>query len=187
MSEARIRTGPRRLPGWVLVGLALLLFLTAGAVTAANWPTRVSPGTVPRLPVLSRLAAPPTGAATRISPAGRPAGAGVAPLFDLGRRLSGPVRPVGLVIPRFHVEAPVVTEPVSAGGSLGVPDDPMTLGWWSGGPEPGAPEGTSVIDGHVDSANRGRGALVRLQGLSPGDPLAGSCRALGGGDLRWIV
>jgi hypothetical protein len=105
----------------------------------------------------------------------------VLPPINLGPPLSGPVRPLGLALPRFRLEAPVVSEPVASGGSLGVPDNPLTVGWWSAGPEPGAPAGTAVIDGHVDSATRGVGALVHLQDLVPGDQLA--VMAQGGSEM----
>jgi len=44
-----------------------------------------------------------------------------------------------------------------------------TLGWWSGGPSPGAAGGTSVLDGHVDSARQGLGALAVVGHLNLGD------------------
>lgn len=86
--------------------------------------------------------------------------------------MSGPIRPVRLVVPAAAVDAPVVTEPVSRAGSLGVPDDPAMLGWWAAGPEPGAVKGTAVIDGHVDAEGYGPGALFRLGHVMPGEQLA---------------
>lgn len=174
-------SGHRRLPGWVLVGVALGLLVTAGAVTAANWPSPIDRGTVPRLSVPLGLAAPSAvpGPAP-VTASGKRAGNGVALPVDPGPLLSGPVRPLQLIIPRFHVDAPVTPELVSAQGSLGVPDDPKTVGWWAAGPEPGSAAGTSVIDGHVDTATRGAGALIHLQDLVPGDQLA--VRAAGGSE-----
>lgn len=78
-------------------------------------------------------------------------------------------RPDRVAIPKLHVAAPVRPVNVAAGGGLGVPDDPQVLGWWSSGAWPGAEEGTVVIDGHVDSARLGAGALFALEMLTPGD------------------
>lgn len=77
--------------------------------------------------------------------------------------------PERLAIPRLGVNAPVVPVGVAADRSLGVPDDPAVLGWWSGGASPGGRVGSVVVDGHVDSRTRGRGALFHLRTLVPGD------------------
>jgi hypothetical protein len=60
---------------------------------------------------------------------------------------------------------------VDASGSLGVPTNPAILGWWAAGPPLGAPRGTAVIDGHVDTAVDGPGALFNLRRLHPGDQI----------------
>jgi sortase (surface protein transpeptidase) len=52
-----------------------------------------------------------------------------------------------------------------------VPDDPHVLGWWQGSARPGSRQGSVVIDGHVDTAAHGPGALFSLRQLHPGDPL----------------
>jgi hypothetical protein len=44
-----------------------------------------------------------------------------------------------------------------------VPEDPQVVGWWAGG---GA---TLVLDGHVDTAAKGPGALFHLIDLAAGD------------------
>jgi hypothetical protein len=49
-----------------------------------------------------------------------------------------------------------------------VPADPLVLGWWVNRAVPGSPVGTAVIDGHVDSAIAGMGALFELRSLKPG-------------------
>lgn len=79
-------------------------------------------------------------------------------------------RPTRLVIPSVHLDAAIVAVDV-AGGALAVPDDVHTLGWWSGGPPPGAVSGTSVLDGHVDSARQGLGALAVVSHLNLGDTM----------------
>ena len=76
--------------------------------------------------------------------------------------------PTRIEIPALHVDA-VITRVSSVNGTLGVPDDPMTVGWWVGAAEPGARSGSVVLDGHVDSATRGLGAFFRLTSLHAGD------------------
>lgn len=78
--------------------------------------------------------------------------------------------PTRLAIPAAALDATVVPVTVAA-GALGVPDDVHTLGWWNGGPSPGAPHGTVVIDGHVDSARQGLGALAAASRLKLGEAI----------------
>lgn len=77
--------------------------------------------------------------------------------------------PVHLRLPRLHVDAPVIPVSVGVDGLLGVPDDPRQLGWWNRSGRPGMPSGSIIIDGHVDSATLGRGALFHLREARPGD------------------
>lgn len=66
-----------------------------------------------------------------------------------------------LSLPALGIDAAV--DPVAVtNGALGVPADVHRLGWWSNGALAGAAVGTTVIDGHVDSATDGPGALFRL-------------------------
>lgn len=60
----------------------------------------------------------------------------------------------------------------SVNGALTVPDDPQQVGWWVGSALPGSRSGTTVIDGHIDSATAGVGALIHLSDLVPGDRLS---------------
>ncbi len=75
--------------------------------------------------------------------------------------------PTRLAIPTVTLTAPVVPVQID-NAALGVPDNVHTLGWWSGGPSPGDPHGTVVIDGHVDSARQGLGALAAVSRLTLG-------------------
>ena len=76
--------------------------------------------------------------------------------------------PQQLVLPRFGVRADVL--PVtSTDGTLAVPENPQQVGWWTGSALPGSATGTTVIDGHIDSATAGVGALIHLSDLAPGD------------------
>ena len=76
--------------------------------------------------------------------------------------------PAALTIPAQGVRATVLPV-VASHGALGVPDDPAQVGWWTGSALPGASTGSVVIDGHVDSATAGPGALFRIADLRTGD------------------
>jgi LPXTG-site transpeptidase (sortase) family protein len=83
-------------------------------------------------------------------------------------RLPHAGRPVRLVVPRLHVDAPVV--PIGAPGRVLVPPgDPQVLGWWDGGAVPGAAHGGALVTGHT--VHTGGGALDDLETLRPGDPV----------------
>jgi hypothetical protein len=77
-------------------------------------------------------------------------------------------RPTALRVPAIDVDAPVVQTAVDARGALVVPESPREVGWWSGGAAPGAPYGTILLAGHVDSAEEGLGSLVDLSSTPVG-------------------
>jgi hypothetical protein len=79
------------------------------------------------------------------------------------------VRPVRVRIDRLHVAAIVVPTGVDATGAFAVPAGVDTVGWYRFGPGLGAPAGSMVIAGHVDSATQGAGAFAPLRHLRPGD------------------
>ncbi len=81
-----------------------------------------------------------------------------------------PAAPVSLSLPTLGVRASVLPV-VNDNGTLGVPDDPAQVGWWSASALAGAATGTVVLDGHVDSAASGPGALFRLAALKANDPI----------------
>jgi hypothetical protein len=81
------------------------------------------------------------------------------------------LEPRYLEIPALGVKASVDPVEMDSAGSLGVPANPQVLGWWASGPLPGATTGTAVIDGHVDTAAQGKGALFQLRSLKPGDEI----------------
>ena len=110
---------------------------------------------------------PPTRAADRPVPA-TPSTTTTAPVPQADSTLPG--EPIRLTIPTQQVQAAVVAVE-SVDGVLGVPDDVSQVGWWTGSALVGASTGTTVLDGHVDSAAAGPGALFRLRELRPGDPL----------------
>ena len=70
--------------------------------------------------------------------------------------------PTRITISRPAVDAVVAPVDVAPDGSLTIPEDVRTVGWWRSGAAPGSPVGTVVLAGHVDSATAGPGALFHL-------------------------
>lgn len=54
-------------------------------------------------------------------------------------------------------------------GEMAIPEQVQDIGWYEYGPAPGAAAGSSVLSGHVDSAQQGLGAFSRLGELEAGD------------------
>jgi hypothetical protein len=67
------------------------------------------------------------------------------------------------------VDAAVLPVGVDAAGVLGAPSDPLTAGWYSGGPAPGS-AGPAVLTAHVDRAGAA-GAFAALGDLRAGDTI----------------
>jgi LPXTG-site transpeptidase (sortase) family protein len=67
--------------------------------------------------------------------------------------------------------APVGLVDVADDGTLNIPKDIDTLGWWVGSKPMGATKGTTLIAGHVDSAVAGLGYFAKLTDLEKGDPI----------------
>jgi hypothetical protein len=92
--------------------------------------------------------------------------------------------PVGLAIPAIGVDARgLVPLGRNADGSLQVPADYATAGWFTGGAVPGA-LGPAVIAGHVDSVT-GPAVFYRLAQLRAGDEVL--VRLSDGGGVRFRV
>jgi sortase (surface protein transpeptidase) len=108
----------------------------------------------------SPRAVPPTATATAHEP---PGVAG----FHSVRTYDQPALPVRLQIPAIDVSTPLVKLGRLPDGSLQVPKDWDTAGWYDKGPRPGQP-GPAVILGHVDST-RGPAVFYQLRALRPGD------------------
>lgn len=157
---------------WPLLALATgLVALLAGIAWWLATPTLTGFGTAHRQPSTS----PPTRAAGSPAP-GTPSAATTppAPAVTTPPAPQGdttlPGEPIRLTIPSQGVQAAVVAVEAPA-GVLVVPDNVGQVGWWTGSALAGAPAGATVLDGHVDSATAGPGALFRLQELHEGDPL----------------
>jgi hypothetical protein len=89
------------------------------------------------------------------------------------------VEPVRIELPTLGVRAPVTRVAVTPDGALTVPEDPRVIGWWADGGD------ALVLDGHVDSAVAGPGALFHLVDLEPGDPV--SLTGADGAVRRFVV
>jgi hypothetical protein len=161
----------RRDRAGLAVGATLLVLAGAGSVLDGGRAGFTEAGAVAPGPV----AAPAAAATARdrspatsspADPAGRPAGVDPAPrrtgLAAGGIRPDASFEPDRVRVPALGVDAPVVGETVDGRGALSLPDDPHTVGWWAAGAAPGAPVGTVVLAGHVDSERQGAGALFAL-------------------------
>ena len=78
--------------------------------------------------------------------------------------------PLRIVIPRVGVNARIMPVGVERTGTMDVPADVRTVGWYRFGPSPGLP-GSTVLIGHVDSRMAGPGVFFGLSELEPGDGL----------------
>lgn len=155
MSSGRRSARAAWLPG---LGALLVGALTSGAVWASTPAGIPIPKPVGQLPGALSGPRQPVGAVravtvARTAPPSHPGPADV---------------PIRLTIPALHLAAPVV--PVhAAGGLLGVPPAIRQVGWWASGGIPGASTGTVVLDGHVDAATSGLGALWSLRDAQPSE------------------
>ena len=141
-------------------------------------------GTVPPAPAASPTprAQPPRPVrvgASRPYPAPRRTGIAAA-----GIRPDASFVPDRVRVAALGLDAPVVRESVDDGGALALPEDPRTVGWWGAGAAPGAPLGTIVLAGHVDSEQQGAGALFPLARTPVGARVVLSGP---GGDASYVV
>ncbi|MBB5854281.1 class F sortase [Amycolatopsis umgeniensis] len=140
MTKASWRRWPFPLVIGTLIGVALAAVLTACAVP--------QPGQI------TSPAAPSTVSVTA------PTATAAPPL--------GPSKPVTLEIPAIGVRTgEIVDLGLTGDGSLQVPSDAITTGWFTGGPAPGE-LGPAVLAGHVDY-KKVPGIFVRLKELKIGD------------------
>lgn len=130
------------LRGWRLL---LVVFVALDAIALAGWRGPSAAGNSAASSD-SSLVGPPRAAATG------PSGAQAAP--------------VGIDIPSIGVHAAMVDLHLQADGSLAVPTDFATTGWWADGTRPGA-VGPAIIVGHVDSY-KAAAVFYRLRDLQPG-------------------
>jgi sortase (surface protein transpeptidase) len=77
--------------------------------------------------------------------------------------------PTQVAIPALKVSASVIGLGQQADGSMQVPDDEKTVGWYTKAPTPGA-LGPAVLAGHVDLKGR-PGTFAKLTSLKAGDQI----------------
>jgi sortase (surface protein transpeptidase) len=75
--------------------------------------------------------------------------------------------PTRVVIPALHVDVPLTGLGLQADGSMQVPTDARTVGWFTRAPTPGS-LGPAVLAGHVNYHGRD-GTFARLSTLRAGD------------------
>ena len=80
--------------------------------------------------------------------------------------------PLAVRIPAIQVDATTVPVGLEVDGSMEIPSDVATIGWYEPaqglGVRPGQ-TGTAVLAGHVDSRTQGAGAFYALRDLAVGD------------------
>jgi sortase (surface protein transpeptidase) len=133
--------------------LAAVVVLTLGGAAAITLGLRDRPAPVP-----------PLSAAGPAAPVTDPYAAG-----DTLTR--GPLLPTAtptrVEIPALHVNVPLIGLGQQADGSMQVPTDAPTVGWYTKAPTPGS-LGPAVLAGHVNFHNR-LGTFARLSTLHTGD------------------
>ncbi|MEU8135548.1 class F sortase [Streptodolium elevatio] len=76
--------------------------------------------------------------------------------------------PTAVSVSALDLSAPVVPVGVAPDGQVEVPPDGGTVGWYRFGPPPGAPAGSAVLVGHVDTADGRIGEFAGLERAAPG-------------------
>jgi hypothetical protein len=135
----------------------------AAPLTAAALATVLVSGCAGPAPGADAARSPRAGPATTAAPHEPPGVAG----FHSVRTYDQPALPVRLQIPAINVSTSLVKLGRLPDGSLEVPKDWDTAGWYDKGPRPGQP-GPAVILGHVDSKT-GPAVFYQLRALRPGD------------------
>lgn len=137
----------------------------AGSLPSAVLAAPAAPSATPTTSPSGAATAAPSGTPTTAQPSSGASAPGPAATGAAGTLTPAPDRsflPATLRVPAIAVAAPVVPTTVDGRGGLVIPENPRQVGWWSGGAAPGAPYGTTLLAGHVDSAQEGLGSLVDL-------------------------
>jgi len=82
-----------------------------------------------------------------------------------------PTEVLTLWIDRIGVVAPIVPVGLDPDGTMEIPKNIHTVGWYSLGPRPGNP-GTAVLAGHLNAAGGVQGVFWKLHMLELGDRFA---------------
>lgn len=138
-----------------VAALGVLLVLAVGGLSRAS-----------TAPVdLGGPSTPPAGIGPGASPILEAGGARGTPAANAAAMDGSP--PVRVSIPRLQVDNELVALTLLGDGTMEVPDDASTVGWFTGAPTPGS-IGPAVLAGHVNWKGRG-GAFARLATLVAGD------------------
>ncbi|GIF41820.1 class F sortase [Actinoplanes xinjiangensis] len=158
MSDAGTTTSAGSRRGRYLLPAVILVLTTVGVAAIARGAT-------------SRTAPPPVATAVAAT---SPAGSGSAPSAPgaSGTGLTtGPLMstssPTRISIPALRVTAAVIGLGQRADGTMQVPGDARSVGWYTRAPAPGA-LGPAILAGHVDYQDQ-PGTFARLADLKPGD------------------
>ena len=187
--------GARRHWAWASVGVGTVLVVGAVIALSGHRPPPTDAGQLPVIVTVDTTVADTTSSAAARptkhaapTPAARPAPASTrprpTPTTSAPTAAAEPATPAVLTLPTLGVTADV--GPVeSVAGVLQVPDDVNRVGWWTGSARAGTATGSTVIDGHIDSAVQGEGAFFHLADLGPGDPV--TVRTTTGRTIRYTV
>lgn len=137
---------------------------TAIVVAATHHPPLppLAAGTPPTAPD----AAVPGGTPDSAAPGDAPDSAAPDDVLTKGPLMSTSA-PTRVAIPALKVDVPVIGLGQMPDGTMQVPSDAETVGWYTKAPTPGA-LGPAVLAGHVDYHGRA-GTFARLAVLEPGD------------------
>lgn len=157
----------------VLIGSLVLLIgaplAWAGFVASSNSVAVTSVGERPAATAPVTPTSPGGSGPALISPS--VAGADVP---RIGRSVQQPtdrtvVPPVGITIDRLQMSALIDPVGVVDDGGVEIPEDVRRVGWYRFGADPGAGAGSTVIVGHRDGSDQGRGAFYAIGSLDIGD------------------
>ncbi|GHC51169.1 class F sortase [Streptomyces flavofungini] len=162
-----------------LVAGAVLSFLLATGLLLAPGPSGggppadfgqdLEPGTAAPRGTPETTAAEAPGEPSAGSP--QAAGEPVRPADGAGRatRSETEAAPLRVRLPRLHLSARLRAIGVDVQGRTEIPADPDEAGWYRYGPAPGAPNGSAVLVGHVDSRTGELGAFAALYDIRADD------------------
>jgi Sortase domain len=167
-------------------GAAAVLVGFTGSTSAVR---DIDPGAPTRLASSAPTAPAPPSSATSTAPiTGPPASATTRPPASAATRPSQADRalpPVGIRIASIGIVAPVKPVGVDSRGDVVVPERVDTVGWYRYSALPGSAAGSTVLVGHVDSAQRDEGVFFRLRDVGRGDRVV--VDLAGGGRLSYQV
>ncbi|MEE1938457.1 class F sortase [Streptomyces sp. TRM 70361] len=149
-----------RTSGTARAALAAVAAAVLGMLGWALWPpgTAAPEGFGDRPRAQAPAAGPSAGPAARTRP-------GTADQKDSGAA----AEPVRIRVPRVGLTARVGPVGVEEDGTVEVPADAGSAGWYRYGPPPGADAGSAVLVGHVDDRTGELGAFAKLYGVRSGD------------------